>query len=236
MCIRDRDITEEVRMDLRWWIFVIRMTENGMPIPTAYGDRAAPPLAVEADSDAAGGSFVSPGRGVGAVCDGAWAVIKWPHLINSDETATCCNARWRFKLSFLELCGHMLHLCAFVDKNRGKSCVTRIDNSGTVRLWEKGYDLHCGTTDTLLRACAFVAEACDTNAFVRKIRRRSTVGAVAADALSKSDYLEFNQVYPHRERGARRVPWPFLEWLKNPQPTQTLGQEIVKDLLDNGEI
>ena len=76
------DITEVVKIDLRWWIYVIRMTEHGMPIPTTYGDRAAPPLAVQGDSDAAGGSFV---------CEGACAIIKWPKLINIDGMASCCN-------------------------------------------------------------------------------------------------------------------------------------------------
>ena len=81
-----------------------------------------------------------------------------------------------------------------------------------------------------------MADACDTNAFVKKIRRRSTAGAVAADALSKSDFGEFSQVYPLRERGARRVPLPFLEWLEDPKASQTLGQDIVRDLLEYGVI
>ena len=163
-------------------------------------------------------------------------VLKWSKLINSDARADCCQARWRFKLSFLELCGHMLHICAFVDKNKGKSCVTQIDNAGTVRLWQKGYSLRCSTTDTLLRACAFVAEVCDTKAYVRKVRRRSTTNAVAADALSKSDYQEFDKVYLKKEQWARKVPKSFTEWLKQPYQTQDLGPAIVKDLLEDGEI
>ena len=40
------------------------------------------------------------------------------------------------KLTFLELNGHMLHLVAFAIECSGKYMATRIDNSGTGRIWE----------------------------------------------------------------------------------------------------
>ena len=40
------------------------------------------------------------------------------------------------KLTFLELNGHMLHLVAFANECSGKYMATRIDNSGTGRIWE----------------------------------------------------------------------------------------------------
>ena len=152
-------ITEDIRRDLRWWTRVIILTKEGMPIPPHRGFVTPPWCAVRGDTDAAGGSLSTPGRGLGAICDGAWAVLRWPAIINGDSVAQCCGNRWRFKLTFLEIIGHLLHLVAFPDKVRNKSLVTYIDNAGSCAVWRKGYDLHCGTTDTILRACDFVAVA-----------------------------------------------------------------------------
>ena len=96
-------------------------------------------------------------------------------------------------MTFLEILGHLLHMVAFTDKVRNKPFVTYIDNQGSVTVWSKGYDLHCSTTDMILRACDFVSVALCSQPFVCKVRRCSTPGAMAADALSKSDWSEFNR-------------------------------------------
>lgn len=114
---------------LFWWYNMIQLCGGGMPIPTGYD--SCPVWAIFADSDAAGGTSHTKGRGVGAVLGNSWAFLLWPSYINSDLKATCCGSRWRHKLSFLELCGHMLHLCAFAKECVGETVCTRIDNSGT---------------------------------------------------------------------------------------------------------
>ena len=172
----------------------------------------------------------SVGRGVGAVLGNAWAQIIWPRYINSNRVASCCNSKWKHKLSFLELCGHMLHLTAFAEEVMGKTVVTNIDNSGSVVLMRKGYDVKCCITDCLIRASNYVAVALGSRAYVRDIARCSTVKAQAADCLSKSDFVGFYRLVPEREPDQRHVPRSFLKWLDNPVDNVTLGPDIVSDL------
>ena len=96
-------ITEEVVVDLNWWITIIRLTREGLPIPSHHGVKIPPMSTRIADSDAAGGSLQSRGRGLGAVCGNAWTFVMWSSLINSEQRAPCCGNRWRSKLSFLEV-------------------------------------------------------------------------------------------------------------------------------------
>ena len=111
--------------------------------------------------------------------------------------------------------------------------VTYIDNQGSVTVWSKGYDLHCSTTDTVLRACDFVSVALCSQPFVCKVRRCSTPGAMAADALSKSDWSEFNRATSglDMEPRARWIPSTLRDWLANPIPTRDLGPRLVQDLV-----
>ena len=160
----------------------------------------------------------------------AWAQIIWPRYINTNKVAPCCQSRWRHKLSFLELCGHMLHLTAFAREVTGKTVVTNIDNFGSTVQFRKGYDVRCCITDCLLRASNYVAVALGTKAFVRDIMRCSTVNSNTADALSKSDFMRFNLLIPDRELEQRHVPRSFLRWLDNPVDTTSLGPDIVADL------
>ena len=125
---------------------------------------------------------------------------------------------------------------AFPDKVRNKAFVTYIDNAGSCAVWRKGYDLHCGTTDTVLRACDFISVAMCSTPYVAKIARRSTPGAVAADALSKSDWREVQEVTGDMdmEPSARWIPNTLRTWLENPVQTQDLGPMIVREMVDNG--
>merc|ERR1712082_424921 len=140
---------------------------------------------------------------------------------------------WRHKMLFLELCGHLLHITAFAEECQGKIIATRIDNDGSVVMWRKGYDLKCPINNSLIRAADHVATAIGCAAYVVGIVRRSTWGAVAADALSKSDFKEFGEVMLEnvgKIGDARPVPLTFLAWLENPVVDKFLGQKIVDEL------
>ena len=225
-------ITVEVKEQLDWWFIFIQMCDGMMPIPSGYDE--CPPWAIECDSDAAGGSLNSPGRGVGAVLGKAWAQIVWPRYVNSNKVALCCQSKWRHKLSYLELCGHMLHLTAFAEEVAGRTVVTNIDNFGSTIIFKKGYDVRCNITDCLIRASNYVAVALGSRAFVRDITRCSTVNSEAADALSKSDFVRFFRLIPDRELEQRHVPRSFLRWLDNPVDSSSLGPNIVADLRARG--
>ena len=47
-------------------------------------------------------------------------------VINLSEVAHCCMKQWRHKLSFLELCGHLLHIMAFAEECQDGVVATRI--------------------------------------------------------------------------------------------------------------
>ena len=66
-------ITEEMKREIRWWIPMVRLVGEGMPIPPTYN--VCPPLALEADNDAARGSKKgAPGCGI--VMGDAWAYLE----------------------------------------------------------------------------------------------------------------------------------------------------------------
>ena len=112
-------VTEEAKEKLQWWLVMTRLSGQGMPIPTGYD--VCPPWAVIGDSDAAGtipyhtihicyrislsagGTRFEFGHGMGAVMNRGWAYVAWPRLINSEEVAPCCNAKWRHKVGLSNL-------------------------------------------------------------------------------------------------------------------------------------
>ena len=161
------DVTSLMKAQLRWWIDMIRLVGDGLPIPSTYD--MCPVDAIEADSDAAGGTLRG-GAGCGIVFRNGWTQVLWPHFINTDAKCVC-GAKFRHKLSFLEMVGHFLHVAVFARENVGKTIRTNIDNSGTVYLANKGRCLKCPLMDTLIRATNYVAVALRCKAFVVEVYR-----------------------------------------------------------------
>ena len=223
-------LTRLMKEQLRWWIDMIRLVGDGMPIPSSYD--MCPMNALVADSDAAGGTLRG-GAGCGVVFQGAWAQVLWPHFINKGEKCVC-GAQWKHKLSLLEMVGHFLHVTVFAKENVGKNIRTNIDNSGTVYLAKKGRCLRCPIMDTLIRATNYVAVALRCRAYVVEVERCSTVGARGADALSKSDFKRFFTLMPDADREPREVSRVFRRWLAEPTQDMELGKKVVMELQDAG--
>ena len=99
------------------------------------------------DTDAAGGGlcYDEKWKGVGGVLQRAWAVIWWPTLIRSEAKCQHCQCFWKRKMSFLEVLGWTMTLACFPDIVANKEVTTRIDNQGSVTMWERGYDLRLVT-------------------------------------------------------------------------------------------
>ena len=209
---------------------MIRLVGDGMPIPSPYD--VCPVNALQADSDSAGGTLRG-GAGCGVVFGNAWAQVLWPHFMNTGAKCVC-GAQWKHKLSLLEMVGHFLHVAVFAEENLGKSIRTNIDNAGTVVLAGKGRCLKCPIMDTLIRATNYVAVALRCRAFVVDVARCSTVGSIAADALSKSDFEKFFLTVPGAERNPRKVPKAFLKWLAHPTQDMELGKKVVLELQKSG--
>ena len=219
-----------MKAQISWWIDMIRLTGEGMPIPSP--NEVCPSNALQADSDAAGGTLRG-GAGCGVVYRGAWAQVLWPHYINAGGLCVC-GARWKHQLSLLEFVGHFLHVSVFAAENVGQVIQTNIDNSGTVVLARKGRCTRCPIMDTLIRATNYVAVALRCKAYVVEVTRCSTSNASAADALSKSDFRRFRALVPGAEQLPRKVPESFLFWLKAPTEDQELGKKVVDELRRDG--
>ena len=216
------------RDQLVWWRAMIQLCATGSPIPSGYN--VCPLWAQFADSDAAGGSLLVGGRGVGAMLKDQWTFLHWPAFINSNMKAECCGVMWRHKLSFLELVGHALHIMAFSDKVTGRTICSLIDNHGSVVIARKGRDLKCPVSDCLVRACNYVATALQCKTFVADIARCSTSSARAVDAISKSEWNMFHELMPDHETDPRRIPQSFVRWLEKQFYDWKLGPKIFSDL------
>ena len=224
-------ITRRIREQIRWWIPMVQLVGEGLPIPPTYN--TCPPLADEADTDAAGGSLNGV-HGVGIVKGNAWAFLEWPPYINSKHEKCVCGAKFRHKLSYLELIGHLLHLSVFPEDVMDRAACTFIDNSGTVRLMVKGRSVRCRLMDSLIKACNYVAIALGCRAYVLKVTRCSTVKAEAADAISKNDTERFRRLCPNSEYRGRPIPVTIRNWIKKPVVDMELGKKIVVELASKG--
>ena len=145
-----------------------------------------------------------------------------------------CGRKYRHKLSFLEMVGHLLHVTVFTEEVRGQQIRTNIDNEGTVVLTRKGRDMRCALTDCLIQAINHVAVAVNCRAYVVKVTRCSTTEAKAADALSKAAYYKFRELVPTSERLPRAIPRTVKAWIENPTVDRDLGRKIVRELEVNG--
>jgi hypothetical protein len=158
-----------------------------------------------------------------------WFCMAWPPLLRSNTKAECCGMAWKYKLTFLELVGHMLHLICFLKEVANRPAVTRIDNSGSVWNAQRGYNLKCNTVDTLLYAMVVVAGGLNCHARVIKVRQCSSRGPILADHLSKDKMGKFEELWPadgtlgERELLCRRTSKSFPILAKEPSGGQGPG-------------
>ena len=85
-----------------------------------------------------------------------------------------------------------------------------------------------------MRAVWEVATSLNCKAYVRNVRRLSSIPAIAADAISKADFKTFHQVIPDHEPDPVKLPKAYVKWLQNPTADTGLGKRIVAELKDRG--
>ena len=217
----------ELKDQLRWWILFLQMCNKKMPIPDL--DEKAPVWAIPIWSDAAGGSLVSHGHGAGCVIFPTfWTYAPWGKRINSGRVFE--GKRLDRKLSALELSGQLIGICAGSHILRNQTAVGRVDNAGSVRIFEKGYSTSCKLSNTLVKTIHQVTMGLNIRYFMEKVTRCTTDGAIAADAISKSDWCRLRRHMPeHTERPAK-VPEALLDWIHNPCEDLLLGQKILNEM------
>ena len=231
-------VTDEMRRQLDFWLTMLRVCDGRVDIPDP--DLPCPAWALEFCSDAAGGSTVAKGLGVGAVGLGWWAVLPWTRAINAGRP-TGDGRRLDRLLSAWELLGPLLALCAVPDLCRGRPVRVWVDNIGSIFIWKKGYSSSCRYATTVVKAIASVAAGLGCQLFIEKITRCSTPMAYMADALSKSDYSRFwTTAYQQGGLGLPLDPKPLpralVSWVDNPTVDDDLGLRLLHELARDGPV
>jgi len=225
------EITARLKRQLWFWHTMIRVCAVATKIPAA--EERLPVWALDVFTDAAGGSTNDVGRGAGIVCGPWWTYIGWSWKINNGVRALD-GKKLSKKLSALELVGPLACLASGASWCQGRQLRFWVDNSGSVRIWQKGYSSSCGLCTTLVKAMSTVAAALGTRLDICKIRRCSNTGAKMADALSKAEFREFfaladSNQWPVQQEAAR-VSKAVLQWVCNPVEDDDLGCKILAEL------
>ena len=209
-----------------WWIVNIRVV-------MAVGASLLDPrehfavASLELCSDAAGGNS-RQWKGCGAFCEekNEFVQLQWPRFIM--EHKLYLGQRWGHKLSLLEGFAAFLGLLAWLPevKRRG-SVVLRIDNLGFVYAFKKGHskDLHIYT---LVKAMKYVADQLEFVMHVVHVSRRTSVGDMIVDHLSKGEKSKVVELAP----GVVEVgSWSrcLLNWIKHPRVSWDLGRQILME-------
>ncbi len=224
-------ISSACRRQFRFWYLFLRVCSGRVDIPRPQGRLTAG--ALEAFTDAAGGSSEAIGRGTGGVLGDWWYYIPWARRINAGGWKVDGKKVGR-KLSALELVGPLVVVTAAHQVCRGQTLQVWVDNAGSVEVYRKGYIRNCRLCTTLAKAMATVAAGIGCRLEVLKITRCTGTGATLADQLSKARFSAFRQTaaqegWPLQLEPAR-IPATLLKWLDRPFPCDRLGAAILEEL------
>jgi len=196
-------------------------------------DPKFPAWTIEVYTDAAGGSTEGIGRGCGIVAGLRWLYLEWPRKINCGVKAADGKKLGR-KLSALELIGPLAAITAGHDWAARSYVRIWVDNAGSVQIWKKGYSIHCGIANTVVKAIATVAAGIGCRVTIEKIRRCSHPAAKMADALSKAEFKSFWEIADTAPwelyEQPMSVPASLLAWIANPVEDDDLGERLLKEI------
>lgn len=227
-------VTDGLRHQLRFWSSLLPLCSHRVLIPNP--DEKFPLDAIEIFTDAAGGSWREPGKGVGAVGKDWWSYVPWSKRIN--RGARLPNGKRLDRLlSALELVGPLLVLSAGHKVCYRRAVKVWVDNIGAVFIWEKGYSNSCDLSTTLVKACATIAAGLGCKFTIAKITRCSNRESRMADALSKADFCRFRRIA--LEGGynlpmeMETVPSTLLRWVSSPWADDQLGDRILRQISEH---
>jgi hypothetical protein len=222
---------EETRRQLSFWVTLLRTCSGYTAIP--YPFDTPPAWAMNAYTDAAGGSSTNPASGSGGVMGRWWYWYPWAKRIQHGILKHKGKKVGR-KLTALELIGPLIVIAANFSQCRYRQVTVWVDNSGSIGVWRKGYSNHCSLSTTVAKAINTVATAAGCEIFIKKITRCSNTGARAADHLSKG---EFAAARAEAAAGGAalftepaRLPTQLLRWLDSPCDDNYLGDRIVAEI------
>ena len=218
---------QKLRAQAHWW--VIRLQAMGIHSPILHPDPQEPSNALQAWTDAAGGSVDHVGAGLGGVLPPCkYFYMPWPQWINLGFP-NGDGVVFKSKLSCLEMLGPLVILSAMADEVIGRHVICWVDNQGSCDVFRKGHSTKCVYTSCIAKACYDVAEGLEATLTVRKTRRCSDMGSVVADAISKGDFATVRKMMPER-KGPMDVPQAILDWIRWPKEDLDLGSKILSQL------
>jgi len=224
-------IFSELSDQLWFWHTILKVTAGAATIPRPVS--SPPAWALQAYTDAAGGSQINPGAGCGGVVLSHWIWVTWPRRINIGVRFKD-GKQLSKKMSAWELFAPLALIASNLDLFRNRPAQIWVDNAGSVRIWAKGYSTRCTLCTTLVQAINDVVAAIGCTLYITKIRRCSAVGAVLADHLSQSELSAFKAAADRAawplDNCPARVPLAALRWLRRPCKDDFLGQRILAEL------
>ena len=214
---------------LSWWIRSIQLAKEGSRIPDPRG--IFPKVCLLMFPDASGGMGQKE-AGVGSWFmtknKQPWIQIPWPDCIRENQRNTL-GVTFGNKLTTLEGVAALAGFLSEPDLVRNKAVTILTDNIGLVYAFEKGHS-KCLYAHTIAKALHYVSVALNTSLKVEKVKRRSCVGAIVADDLSKGDIPAAISLMDDPSPIQSYKSRVLGEWMEDPKPSRILGENIVEEL------
>jgi len=230
-------LTAQAKQQFQFWAELLKTCSGCSNIPNPH--QTPPAWAINAYTDAAGGSADNPASGTGGVMGDWWYWTPWSKKIQHGILKIEGKKVGR-KLTALELIGPLVVIAANFDQCRYRPVTVWVDNSGSVGVWKKGYSNHCPLSNTIVKAISTLAAAGGCELFIQKITRCSNTGATVADHLSKGRWKIAKATAAAAGTALRLEPASFprqlLRWLDEPTCDELLGNKILDELALNRPI
>ena len=218
-----------VKQQLEWWIRAVELAKIGTKIPDPR--TFTPRVYVEMFPDAAGGlGPVESGLGSWFPTGNShpWIQVPWPELIQTNGRNSL-GTNFARKLTTLEGAAALMGLVSEPDLIRNKNVVIFTDNAGLTFAYEKGHS-KCPYANTIAKAINYMGKALNATVWVQKTPRRSNLGEIVADELSKGN-LEVAMSKMGDPAGEQSFKSKvLLKWLEDPYPSRTLGEQIADEI------
>ena len=157
-----------------------------------------------------------------------WVQLEWPPLVR-DGLRNSYGVTFSSKLTTLEGFAALVGLVSEPDLVRGKSVVIFTDNIGLCYAFSKGHS-RCEYAHTIAKALHYSAVALNVSLKVEKTPRRSDLGEVVADELSKGMVSKALSLMEDPMSESSLVPIVLKEWIRDPYPSRTFGEQIMDEL------
>ena len=227
-------IGNQAMLSLVWWLLNLRVLQKcGAKIPNPSEFLVS--TALQLYSDAAGGDskLTTQGWGVVNVVGNEWARGSWPKFIIKNSITH--GRKWGRRLTFLEgfACLITVPLWAKEIQQAGGAALM-CDNIGFMWAYKNGNsrDEYIWTLSKCLES---LSEGLGVPIKVFHTRRRTQLGDMVADDLSKNKLDEVQAALPEGKDISCKVSRVLLDWLTKPRVSMELGREILRELKGSSE-